>query len=260
MKSLILNTSDIWGGAHIATYRLHRGLIDCGVESTMCVQKKISDDNTVNGPSDKYDILFGNFRPYIDNIPKLFYKRRTQEKFSSAIIPNINISRALYTQYDILHLFWVTGGFMRIESLKKLNKPVVWTLHDMWPFTGGCHYDDDCGKYVKKCGACPILGSTSKNDISKRIWERKYKSWKNLNLTIVATSEWLAKCARNSSLFGDLRIEVIPNGLDTQRYKPIDKNVSRKVYNLPEDKKLILFSSLSPTKNNLAPMYQFSSI
>jgi len=249
MKSLILNTSDLWGGAHIATYRLHRGLINQGVDSTMYVQKKVSDDNTVNGPSEKYNILYGNFRPYIDNIPNIFYKKRIKEKFSSAILPNRSVTHAFDTRYDILHLFWVTDGFMRIESLKKVNNPVVWTLHDMWPFTGGCHYDNDCGKYIEKCGTCPTLGSASKNDISRKVWERKFKSWKNLNLTIVATSEWLAKCARNSSLFGDLRIEVIPNGIDTERYKPIDKKTSREVYNLPVDKKLILFASLSPTKD-----------
>jgi len=249
MKTLILNTSDIWGGAHIATYRLHRGFISYGIDSSMYVQKKISDDFTVHDPSGRYNSLIANMRPHIDNIPKLLYRNRTNEKFSSAIIPNYNVSRVIKNQYDIIHLFWVTGGFMRIESLKNANKPIVWTLHDMWPFTGGCHYDNECGKYVESCGECPVLRSTNKNDLSNRVWKRKYKSWKNLDLTIVATSEWLAECARKSSLFGDRRIEVIPNGIDTERYKPINKKVSRKVYNLPEDKKLILFASLSPTKD-----------
>jgi len=165
MKTLILNTSDIWGGAHIATYRLHRGFISYGIDSSMYVQKKISDDFTVHDPSGRYNSLIANMRPHIDNIPKLLYRNRTNEKFSSAIIPNYNVSRVIKNQYDIIHLFWVTGGFMRIESLKNANKPIVWTLHDMWPFTGGCHYDNECGKYVESCGECPVLRSTNKNDI-----------------------------------------------------------------------------------------------
>ena len=247
MKTLILNTSDIWGGAHIATYRLHRGLINYGVDSSMCVQKKISDDFTVHGPGGGYHSLIANMRPFIDNIPTFLYRKRIKEKFSSAIIPNKNISKTLHNEYDIVHLFWVTGGFMRIESLKNINKPIVWTLHDMWPFTGGCHYDNECGKYVDSCGACPVLGSSRKNDLSRSVWARKHKIWEGLNLTVVATSEWLAECARKSSLFRNHRIEVIPNGINLERYKPIDKMISRRAYNLPEDKKLILFSSLSAT-------------
>jgi glycosyltransferase involved in cell wall biosynthesis len=150
---------------------------------------------------------------------------------------------------DIVHLFWVSAGFLRIETLKNIKQPIVWTLHDMWPFTGGCHYDDECGKFRQSCGNCPVLKSEAERDLSRRIWERKRKSWQGVPIVVVATSHWLADMARSSSIFGDQRIEVIPNGIDTEVYKPVDKSAARAAYNLPQDKHLILFSAFGATSD-----------
>jgi glycosyltransferase involved in cell wall biosynthesis len=120
----------------------------------------------------------------------------------------------------------------------------------MWPFTGGCHYSGECDKYTQSCGHCPQLNSQQDGDISGWVWWRKAKAWKNLNLTIVTPSQWLADCARNSSLFQDLRIEVIANGLDIQRYKPIEKKIARHLLGLPQDKQLILFGAMTATSDN----------
>ena len=119
----------------------------------------------------------------------------------------------------------------------------------MWPFTGCCHYDQGCGRYTGSCGDCPQLHSRRDKDLSRWIWRRKAKSWQNTDLTIVALSQWLAGCARKSSLFKDLRIEVIPNSLDITRFKPIDKRMSREILNLPQDKKLILFGAMGATRD-----------
>jgi glycosyltransferase involved in cell wall biosynthesis len=144
-------------------------------------------------------------------------------------------------------LFWINSGFMKIETLKKFKKPVVWTLHDMWPFTGGCHYDAECGRFKQACGKCPILSTGKEHDLSRQIWERKRKSWNEIPIVVVATSHWLAEMARSSSLFKDQRIEVVPNGIDTDRYKPLEKRAAREAYGLPQDKHLILFSAFSAT-------------
>jgi glycosyltransferase involved in cell wall biosynthesis len=138
---------------------------------------------------------------------------------------------------------------MQIETISKLKRPLVWTLHDMWAFTGGCHYTGDCERYLKSCGGCPQLGSSKNWDLSSWIWQRKAKAWRNLNLTIVTPSTWLANCAKSSSLFKDLQIEVIPNGLDTQTYRPINKRVARELLNLPQDKQLILFGAVRSTSD-----------
>ncbi len=245
MKILLLNTYDISGGAAIAAYRLLKGLQQNGVLAQMLVQSKKSDDYSIIGPQTKWQKAFSRIKPTVDSIPVKFYKQRKKIIFSPAIIPD-NISKKIKNiNPDIVHLHWIAGGFVKIESLAKINKPIIWTLLDMWAFTGGCHYDEDCGKYNEYCAHCPILGANKKNDLSSKIWRRKEKSWKNLNLTLVTPSSWLGECAKKSSLFYKTRVEIIPIGIDLNRFKPIDKKIARDILCLPKDKKLILFGALS---------------
>ncbi|MCF8011402.1 MAG: glycosyltransferase family 4 protein [Clostridiales bacterium] len=249
MKILLVNTSDIQGGAARAAYRLHQGLHHININSEMLVEKKLSDDQFVYSPSNKLRKGLGRLRAKIDKFPLFLYKNRQNIIFSPAWVPDNLKKRINILNPDIIHLHWVAGGFLRIETLKKLNQPIIWTLHDMWAFTGGCHYDNECGKYTQYCGKCPILGSSKKNDLSHKIWKRKKQSWKDVNLTIVTPSHWLANCVKNSSLFKNYRVEVIPNGLDTSIYKPIDKKVARELLSLPQDKELILFGAINSTND-----------
>ena len=106
-----------------------------------------------------------------------------------------------------------------------------------------------CDRYTASCGACPQLGSSKNWDLSRWVWQRKAKAWRNLNLTIVALSSWLRQCASSSSLFKDLRVELIPNGLDTEKYRPINRKVARELLRLPQDKQLVLFGSLKATSD-----------
>jgi len=245
LNLLILNTFERQGGAAIATQRLHRGLRSIGLNSRMLVQGKTSDDSSVLGPRTRWQGILAFLRPYLDGTVNRFYPERNKVLFSSAWVPENLRSRMEGLEFDLLHLFWVTGGFLRIETLRKLEKPIVWTLHDMWPFTGGCHYDDDCGKFQQSCGSCPVLHSKKDRDLSRRIWTRKRNAWSDVPIVVVATSQWLADQARASSIFKDKRIEVIPNGIDTEIYKPLQKDVARAAYNLPQDKRLILFSAFN---------------
>ncbi len=119
----------------------------------------------------------------------------------------------------------------------------------MWAFTGGCNYTQTCDRYKDSCGECLFLHSKQQDDLSHWVWKRKAQAWKNLDLTIVTPSTWLADCARLSSLFKERRIEVIPYGLDTQIYKPIDQKVARQLLNLPQDKQLVLFGALYPNSD-----------
>ena len=145
MNVLILNTFDNQGGAAIATYRLHRGLRSIGINSHLLVQGKKTDEYSVIGPLTKLQKVLAILRPYLDSVATYFYSKRQKVLFSSAWLPEKLASKIAKLNPDIVHLFWVNGGFLRIETLKKLKQPIVWTLHDMWPFTGGCHYDDECG-------------------------------------------------------------------------------------------------------------------
>lgn len=249
MKPLLINTFDTEGGAAIATHRIHKGLCSIGANSHMLVQLKKSADNSVLGPTSMFEKLryFGQY--YNDQLANILYRKKPSSLFSPALFPNDLVKRISAFNPDIVNLFWILNGFLRIESLKKIKQPLVWTLHDMWPFTGGCHYDDNCGRYRGICGLCPALGSQKENDISSKILQRKIDSWKELSITIVCTSKWMAAEANSSTLFKNKRIEIIPNGIDSALYQPLNKIASRRAYGLPLDKKLILFSAFSATSD-----------
>ncbi len=200
--------------------------------------------------------------PTLDALPLELYRKRERTIFSPAYLPERLARKIALIDPDIIHLHWVCGGFLRIESLKKFHKPIVWTLHDMWAFTGGCHYDGSCGRYKDACGACPQLGSRRRHDLSRWIWKRKKRAWQGIDITIVTPSRWLAECVKASSLFQRYRIEVIPNGLNIHCFKPIDKKIARDILSLPQDKRLILFGAMDSTTNKrkgfqfLAPVVQ----
>ncbi|MFM5890811.1 MAG: glycosyltransferase family 4 protein, partial [Dolichospermum sp.] len=175
--------------------------------------------------------------------------QRDRSTYSVQWLPDNLAAQVAQLNPDIINLHWINAGYMQIETLAKFKKPIIWTLHDMWAFTGGCHYNKDCTNYTESCGACPQLYSNKEKDLSNWVWRRKAKAWKDLNLTIVTPSHWLADYARKSSLFQNLRIEVIANGLDAQVYKPIDQKIARNLLNLPLDRKLVLFGAIKSTSD-----------
>ena len=248
MKVLHLSNSDINGGAARAAYRLHQGLQGIGVTSQMLVQNKSSSDKAVIAPKTRLSQSIARMRVSVDVLPLKLYSQR-HGSFSTQWLPDTVIPKVEQLNPDIINLHWIREAFVQIETVSKFQQPVVWTLHDMWAFTGGCHYSWDCDRYTASCGACPQLGSDKNWDLSRWVWQRKAKAWKNSNLTIVTLSSWLAKCAKSSSLFQNSRIELIPNGLDTEKYRPINQKVAREILRLPEDKQLILFGSLQATSD-----------
>ncbi|MEG3936820.1 glycosyltransferase family 4 protein [Microcoleus sp. S36b_A3] len=247
MKVLLLNTSDTEGGAARAAYRLHQGLQGIGVSSQMLVKNNNSGDLSVISAGQALAKSFDKIISVLSNSPLRLYPERNSAIFSPQWLPDSLAAKVANIQPDIINLHWVCGGYMQVESVPKFDKPLVWTLHDMWPFTGGCHYSEECDRYTESCGSCPQLHSSKDWDMSRWVWRRKAKSWKNLNLTLVSPSAWLAKCASSSSLLKDYRVEVIPNGINTQKYKPINREWVREILNLPQDKQIVLFGCASGT-------------
>ncbi|NJR57509.1 MAG: glycosyltransferase [Cyanobacteria bacterium CRU_2_1] len=247
MKATLISSSDDGSGSTRAAYRLHKSFRLAGIQSQMLVQTKHRDDATVVGLSSKSGVgqIVAGSRMVLDRLPLKLYLHRDRTSFSLQWLPDRVSSKVAQFNPDLVHLQWVNAGYLQIETLAKLGKPIVWTLRDMWAFTGGCHYNGDCDRYTKSCGSCPQLHSDRDWDLSRWIWKRKARAWQDLNLTIVALSSWLGECAAASSLFGDLRIEVIPNGIDTQIYRPIERQTARTLLNLPQDKRLILFGAVN---------------
>lgn len=239
MNTLVLSTSDIEGGAARAAYRLHQSLRMIGVNSRMLVRSKFSVDRAAIA----HKTTLAKLGSSLDTLPLKLYPNNTRAMFSPQWFPDAIAPKVAQLAPDLISLHWICNGYLQIETIAKFNKPLVWTLHDMWTFTGGCHYSQQCDRYTASCGTCPQLKSNKQQDLSQWVWQRKQKAWKNLNLTLVSPSNWLAQCAKDSSLFKDVRVEVIPHGLDIEKYKPIDRNVARSLLNIPQDKQIVLFGA-----------------
>ena len=246
MKILHVAASE-GSGAGRAAMRLHQGLLKEGADSSALVLYQKSDDTSVSG-LDKTTSLYKQAQDKLSKriINKFFGCKTT---FSANLTPSLIIKEIKKRQADVINLHWIGREFLKIEELIKLQTPLVWTLQDMWAFTGGCHYSEDCDRYTKSCGACPQLNAKKEQDLSRWIWQRKVKAWSELDLTIVAPSSWIADCAKSSSLFGNLRVETIPFCLDTDKYKPVKQQIARELLNLPQDKQLILFGAFSSTSD-----------
>jgi glycosyltransferase involved in cell wall biosynthesis len=251
MKIASLSTFDNQGGAARAAYRLHQGLNQIDVESWILCQLKFSQDSKVMGGKTYSGIEQAKIglRLTLDQLLLKPYRRQSKQLFSPHWLPSKVDQQVAQLNPDIINLHWVSAGYLQIETLAKFSQPLVWTLHDMWSFTGGCHYNQSCDKFAAACGACPLLDSSKEADLSRKIWQRKQKAWSNLDLTIVTPSQWLGDSAHKSSLFSDRRVEVIPYGLDTEIYRPIEQKTARELLKLPQDKQLVLFLSLNATSD-----------
>lgn len=243
----MVNWSDQSGGAARASFRLFQALRHEGINTQLLVQRKQSNDHDVLGGEGPARKVFSALTLHLDGAPLWFYRKRKRDLFSTGIFPNRTHRRIQRLTPDIVHLHWVAFGMLPIEALRKLPARAVWTLHDMWGFTGGCHYDGGCDRFLRGCGQCPILGSERENDLSASLLRRKRLTVERSDITIVAPSRWLAAQARKSLVFARSRIEIIPNGLDLKVYKPINQAMARSLFSLPVDKYIILFGALAPT-------------
>jgi glycosyltransferase involved in cell wall biosynthesis len=249
MKILHLCSSDIKGGAAKAAYRLHTGLRKIGIESFMLVQDKKRDDPYVIGPKTKFEEGIILLRKGLDKLPLFFYPSRKRVPFSTSWLPDNLDRRIKKLNPDIVNIHWINKGFMNVNTLKEINIPTVWTLHDSWPFTGGCHIPHSCRKYEKKCGNCPVLISGKENDLSRKIWLQKKKVYDEVDFAVVAPSIWMKESAQSSSLLKNKKIVRIPNSIDVEAFNVLDKKKTRECLGLSKDKKYILFGAMNATED-----------
>ncbi len=238
MKILHLSTTDIKGGAGIAAYRLHKGLLDSGVSSLMYVQRKSSDDKSIFSAANKFNLFLAYFCAAGDKIFSNIFGPKNYEITSFSVFSSFDIGVINKFNPDIVHLHWICGGFMSPKDISKIKKPIVWTMHDTWPFSGVRHYNLENTFYK-------TANSSDTNFFEKLFWLRKKYFFSKLeSLLAVSPSRWLAKEAASSKLFRDVPIVVAGNGIDTNIFKPKDKTLSRKNIGLPVDKKILLFGAV----------------
>ena len=236
MKILHINQSDIAGGAGIAGYRLHQGLLNYGVDSRL---------------------LVGNAKIKSDRIATVKRKHRLENQLSRIsnclglnylnLVSSFDIPKhEFYREANILNFHNLHTGYFNYLAIPKLtaNKPAVFTLHDMWSFTGHCAYTYDCDRWKTGCGNCPHLDLYPKVSKDNTQLEWKLKNWlyNRSNLAVVTNSKWLTEQAKQSML-ARFPIHYIPQGIDTEAYKPMGVDKSRSTLNIPKNKKVLLFAA-----------------
>jgi glycosyltransferase involved in cell wall biosynthesis len=252
MKIVHLSTIDVKGGAARSAYRLHQGLQRIGWPSTMFVMEKTCPDQTIvrfEPPHGLVARVRGRIRRKV--IARDFAQYRASRPLGCEVFSDdrSRFQRSMVDQVprcDVINLHWVAGMLDYASFFPQMTQrtPVVWTLHDMNAFTGGCHYDDQCGRFTRSCGLCPQLGSTSEQDLSRLVWERKNQALTACvkgRLRIVTPSRWLAEEARRSTLLSGVRVDVIPYGLDLDVFAPRDQAFSRELLGIPQDARVIFF-------------------
>ena len=245
MRVLIVNTAERTGGAAIAANRLLHALNHNGVEARMLVRDRKTDAHEVaNIPQSwrlKSKFLWERGVIWLNN--GLSKRNIFQVDIANA---GTDITAMPEFQWaDVIHLHWVNQGFLSLKNLELIlasGKPVVVTLHDQWYFTGICHYSGGCDKYRTQCEQCPMVKGRG-TDLARRVYDRKRAMYGGANITFVGCSRWMADLARQSALTQGHTVTNIPNAIDTDVFKPMDKAAAREKYDLPQDKHLLLFGA-----------------
>jgi len=250
MNILLVNKDFEGGGAATACRRLFQALDKSGK-----VDVKVLVQQTKNASEKIIPVLRGKFATNLSlfNLAiekSIFYffeaSKDIRFAFSSANYGNSISSIDAVKKADIIHIHWINQGFLSLKEIDKiisLNKPIVWTLHDMWPFTGGCHYSGNCEKYKSICGNCPFLKGSNEKDLSYYLFNRKKEIFQNSNISWIGCSKWMATLAQSSNVLTNPQVKNIFNPIDIELYKPIEKATARKFFDLPINKKIILFGA-----------------
>lgn len=247
------NTYDFNSGAAIAALRLHNELLNQKVNSLFVVNRKTIDNDSIItlGSNNILGRIKRHYSLPIDQFLLNFYKiNKNKTPWSNNLLRTNLAFEHNGLVPDIYHFHWINHGFIGIQSFSKVSKPIIWTIHDSWAFTGGCHLPYDCIRYRDNCGKCPLLYSKKYKDLSYYILKKKQKHFKISDLVIVSPSTWLGACAKQSSLFKENRIEVIPNGVNTNIFKPLNKELAREILGIPRNRKVILFGAFSATSDD----------
>ena len=251
MRVLIINTSERIGGAAIAASRLMESLKNNGIKAKMLVREKQTDQISVVR-------LKSNWL----QVWKFMWERIviwSANRFRRYHLFDVDIANTgtditslpEFRQADVIHLHWINQGMLSLNDIRKIltsGKPVVWTMHDMWPCTGICHYARECNNYQRECHDCPyIYKGGGRKDLSYRTFRKKQKLYSYAPIHFVTCSHWLKEQAQTSALFEGKSVTNIPNAINTNLFKPMNKKEARAKFMLPEGKKLVLFGSLKIT-------------
>ena len=242
IKVLHIVAGNINGGAARGAYWLHRGLLENNVKSKILTNSRVDiDDNSVisicRTPFDRLKYCIWK---KLESLLLLFFPKKLNSAFSTGLFGFNLIKHKEFIEADIIHLHWINDCFINMKLLSTINKPIVWTLRDMWPFTGGCHVAESigCDNYKYGCGSCKSLGSNKSNDLSKFIIRNKVKYFPK-KMKIIGISNWITRKALDSYIFKNFSVQTIPNNIDIKFFTNFSKSSSKKKLGINTQKKII---------------------
>lgn len=249
MKVVHITTIDA-GGAYKAALRLHQGLIKKGIASQILLRTKINKSN------EGVEVFSNPLSGCVSKVKNLFNLFMADSEIARDVL-GTDISRnKMVREADVIILHWINSFLTpkEIRKLAALDKPIIWILHDMWLFTGGCHTDGYCGGYESGCTACAMSsrGAAGKN------FREKEKLLAEIDVAIAGPSRWITDCAKKSRILSTKSIHFIPNMLDTQVYHPIqDKQALYQKYGVCQGKWIILFGAADSGTENENKGFQY---
>lgn len=266
MKVLLVNTSDHTGGAAIAALRLLKALRGCQVDATLlCRDRSL--------PPERRDVV--SLRPsawlkwkFVAERAEIFVANGCSRKGLFAVDTGrygTDITRLPeFREADVVHLHWTNQAMLSLPQIGRVlqsGKRVVWTMHDMWPFTGVCHHATDCPLWRTGCHDCPQLGRPSRHDLAWRTFRAKQRAYAKGHFAAVGCSQWLASLAQDAPLLEGQEVTSIPNPIDTAFFAPADNKLQvRRALGLPTDKLLLLFTAYKVTEPKKGIDYLIESI
>lgn len=266
MKVLLVNTSECRGGAAVACHRLLEALRKKEIHARMLVRDKASTDAQVVSVNrsfwkkgiNRFRFLWERFVIWNHNR----FSRRNLFAVSLADT-GTDISRLPEVQEaDIIHIHWVNCGFLSLSDIGKLmesGKPLIWTMHDMWPFTGICHHSRSCEKFREGCKECPFLRFPSPEDLSYSVFQKKERLAYR-KAAFIACSRWLEARAKKSKLLKDAYLKAIANPLDTSFFSPREKLSSKAAFGLSPAKHALLFGAARVSDPRKGYAYLFEAL
>jgi len=247
MKVVHLSFSDVYGGAARAAYRIYDCVKKSGVNSKLFVSVAGSNDPDVIGPRGLKGRLLSNLRISMSNKVQEILVGSTCPNRSLSIIPSNWASRINNSDFDIVHLHWVQGEMISIRDIGNISKPIVWTLHDMWPISGVNHYIPneilDTPSIYPRAKFFPFH-----IDIDHAFLKKKNTYWKR-PMHLVTTSDWMTSMVDTTNLMSKWPVVKIPYPLDTQVWKPCNKYFSRQALGIEQSKTVILFGAIGGTND-----------
>jgi glycosyltransferase involved in cell wall biosynthesis len=242
MRVLICSYSDTEGGAARAAFKHFQALLAFGVDAEFWSAKYRFNKNGIYDKTSSISVIINFVKRQISRLIIRSFSTNNGKFKSLGLFSAISIRDINQSDFDVINLHWVCGELLSVGDIAKISKPIVWTLHDMWAFLGIEHYQgSEIAESPCQDGKDPYINGDSSR-LEKWAWLRKIKLW-HKPIYLVLSSRWMLAKMQASSIVGEWESSIIPNAINLDFYREIEMEHARQKFNLPLDKKIVLFGA-----------------